>query len=96
MLKSVRMRKVKMSLKTGTIKRKSARNSPPMPKRKFRILARDAHRVEDLEEEVRKEANCTKRSASLRKSQRSLSAPSRNKRRSDCLMMTTKKNLFRI
>ena len=74
----VRIRKGTTASDTSTIQRKSKRNSPPMPRRKFRSSVRDAHRVEDLEEEVRKEANRTKRSAILIKRQRSCSAPSIN------------------
>ena len=77
MLKSVRIRKGTTVSNTGNIQRKSTRNSPPIPRRNFRSFARDAHRVEVLEEEVRKEANCTKTSVNFSKRQRSCSAPSR-------------------
>ena len=64
-LKSVCIREGTTAFKTGTIQRKSTRNFPPIPRRNFGRFARDAHRVEDLEEGVIKEANRTKRSAML-------------------------------
>ena len=67
LLKSVRIRKGKTTLKTGTIKRKSKRNSPPIPRRNFGIFLRGVHRVEDLKEEVRKETNLTEISKILNK-----------------------------
>ena len=78
MLKLDCIRKVTTPPKTGNIQRKSTRNSPPITRRNLGRFMRDVHRVEDLEEEVRKETNLTQTFESLRKRQRSCSAPSRN------------------
>ena len=51
------IRKGTTMLKTGTIQRNSTRNSPPIISKDFGRFAREVQRVEDLEEDVRKETN---------------------------------------
>ena len=95
-MKLVRIGKGTTRSKTSTIQRKSTRKSPPIPRRKFGSFVRYIHRLEDLEEEARKETNLTKGSEILSERQRSFSAPSRNLRQSECLMMITKKVILLI
>ena len=77
-MKSVHIRKGTTASNNGIIQRKITNNYPPMPRRNFGSIIRDIHRVEVLEEELRKEANCTKISARFSKRQIRYSAPSRN------------------
>ena len=70
------------------------KNSPPMPGRNSGSFVRDVRRVEDLEEEVREETNCTKISKILSKRRRSCRVPSRSLRQNECLLMAAAKGIL--